>query len=94
MLTDKLNAALASSSGTAQNFYLTRLRDALNAVEQAAANSQQLQEYAKQLDKLPSFDGPLPDRSTLLFFRSPAHETFNMVQRVECRPRDSNASVL
>ncbi|AGW91979.1 hypothetical protein N234_18230 [Ralstonia pickettii DTP0602] len=49
MLTDRLNAALASSSGTAQNFYLTRLLDALNAVEQAAASSQQLREYAKQL---------------------------------------------
>lgn len=59
MLTQKLDAALSSASGTAQNFFLTRLRDALTSVEQAAPNSQQLDEYAKQLEKLlsqPNFE--------------------------------------
>lgn len=52
MLIDKLNAAMASASGTAHNFYLLRLREALNAVEKAAATTQQLDEYVRQLDKL------------------------------------------
>lgn len=52
MLIDKLNAALASSQGTANNFYLTMMRTALSEVERAAANQPMLGQYIVQLDKL------------------------------------------
>ncbi len=52
MLTKKLNDALASASGTANNFYLTMMRKSLSEVEQAAAGLPMLGQYVSQLDQL------------------------------------------
>lgn len=59
MLSKKLNEALASAHGTADNFYLRRMSRALDEVEQAAPGKQTLETYAQELAELldaPNFE--------------------------------------
>ena len=59
MLSKKLNEALASAQGTADNFYLRRMSRALDEVEQAAPGKTTLEKYAKELGELldaPNFE--------------------------------------
>jgi hypothetical protein len=59
MLSKRLNQALASAQGTADNFYLRRMSRALDEVEQAAPGNPTLEAYAKELGELldaPNFE--------------------------------------